>query len=150
MRLKDSTFLMIDERIELAISRIWDYGVYDLNENDREEILLPVIRAQTRDALVNPHIRSFIDKLSVNPDEIPSLELVPWVPVTMFKEFDLATYPADDIVKFSDHQEQPASKRAKFHWIKSLFRIKTDPSQKYLQIILAQSALHLSLSIILR
>ncbi len=99
MRLKDSTFLMIDERIELAISRIWDYGVNDLNENDREEILLPVIRAQTRDALVNPHIRSFIDKLSVNPDEIPSLELVPWVPVTMFKEFDLATVPADDIVK---------------------------------------------------
>ena len=81
------------------ISLIWKYGVYDLTEIERENILLPIIKEQIRNALINPHIRSYYEKVSMNPEDISSLADVPWVPVTMFKEFDLATVPADDIVK---------------------------------------------------
>ena len=90
---------MTDNQNDHLISRIWDYGVYDLTEIERENILLPIIKEQIRNALINPHIRSYFDKITVNPDEISSLDEVPWVPVTMFKEFDLATVPADDVVK---------------------------------------------------
>lgn len=84
---------------EHLISRIWDYGVYDLTEYEREIILLPIIKEQIRNALVNPYILSYFDKISVNLDEISCLADVPWVPVTMFKEFDLATVPPENIVK---------------------------------------------------
>lgn len=81
------------------ISRIWDYGVYDLTESERERLLLPIIREQLKSAENNPHIRSYFQKRSFHPEEISSLADVPWVPVTMFKEFNLATLPSEKIVK---------------------------------------------------
>jgi len=90
---------MTDDFDQDLISRIWDYDVYSLTELERDSILLPIIREQVRNALINPHILSYFEKISVNPDEISSLKDVPWVPVTMFKEFNLATVPPENIVK---------------------------------------------------
>jgi hypothetical protein len=69
------------------ISLIWKYGVYDLTEIERENILLPIIKEQIRNALINPHIRSYYEKVSMNPKISLLLPMSPGCR-TMFKEFD--------------------------------------------------------------
>jgi len=81
------------------LSGIWDSDVYGFIESERERILLPIIRTQLQYALVNEHILSFFQKIRFDPDHLTSLAQVPWIPVTMFKEFDLATVPYEQIVK---------------------------------------------------
>lgn len=125
---------MTDDLDQDIISQIWDYDVYSLTELERESILLPIIREQIKNARINPHIRSYFDKISVNPDEISSLDEVPWVPVTMFKEFNLATVPACDVVKILRSSGTTGQQTSKI----PLDKITIQHQNKSLSRILAQ------------
>ena len=125
---------MTDDLNQDLISRIWEYGVYDLTESERESVLLPIIKEQLKGALKNSHIQSYFDKISVNPDEISSLDNVPWVPVTMFKEFNLATVPQEEIVKILRSSGTTGQQTSKI----PLNKITIQNQNKSLSRILAQ------------
>lgn len=72
---------------------------YSLGEQEREELLLPLIRQGARKACSNPHIRSMYSKLSIEPESMQGLEEVPAVPVRMFKSFDLSTVDRSEVTR---------------------------------------------------
>lgn len=65
---------------------------YIYTDPEKEARLLPIVKAQLQHHYQhNIHIQSWIDKLGVKIDEIPSLAEVPLLPTQMFKYFDLQT-----------------------------------------------------------
>lgn len=72
---------------------------YTLGDDEKERLLLEVIRPQLRAATRNPHIASMFAKLNVDPDGIQKLDDVPFIPVQMFKSFDLATCDGSEIFR---------------------------------------------------
>lgn len=73
---------------------------YSLTDAEREHVLLPLLRQRCIAAVAGSRpIRNLFDKCGVDPTALPSLEEIPFVPVQMFKRFDLATVPSDKVVK---------------------------------------------------
>lgn len=73
---------------------------YSALDFQRDETLLPIIREQLGIARHNnPRIDAFFVKLGISTDAIRRLEDVPFIPVQMFKYFDLRTCPEEKIVK---------------------------------------------------
>lgn len=77
---------------QTAIDGLIEAEQFVHTDQEKELLLLPIIRQQlAHHAATNPHIRSWLGKLNVAPDEIQSLAQVPVLPVQMFKFFDLET-----------------------------------------------------------
>lgn len=73
---------------------------YGLEERQKNEMLLEIMRDQLENAVqINRSIANLFSKLNVLPDAIQRVEDVPFMPVQMFKSFDLRTCPEDRIVK---------------------------------------------------
>jgi phenylacetate-coenzyme A ligase PaaK-like adenylate-forming protein len=73
---------------------------YSLLDDEKNQILLPIIRNQLDRAIAANHcLASLFSKLHLSPDGIQRLEDVPPLPVQMFKYFDLRTCPEDQIEK---------------------------------------------------
>lgn len=72
---------------------------YSLGEQERKDLLLPLIRQGAQKACSNPHIRSMYAKLGLEPEGMEELEVVPAVPVRMFKSFDLATVDRSEVTR---------------------------------------------------
>lgn len=84
----------------LSLNTLLATEQYSLADAEKKASLLPVIREQLARARENNrHIRSFFDKQGVDVGRIPTLEEVPPMPVQMFKYFDLATCPQEQIVR---------------------------------------------------
>jgi hypothetical protein len=73
---------------------------YELGDDEKNELLLGIIKRQLTNAIqVNNNITNLFSKLQIRPGEIGRMEDVPFMPVQMFKYFDLRTCPEDQIVK---------------------------------------------------
>lgn len=73
---------------------------YSQEDSEKCAILLPIIKEQLKNARQNNrHIDNYFSKLGIEIDSIHSLEDVPFIPVQMFKFFDLRTCPEQEIVK---------------------------------------------------
>ncbi len=72
---------------------------YSLQDPEKNKILLKIIKRQLLHAQNNRFIKSFFDKEGINIDDIKCMEEVPAMPVQMFKYFDLATCPKEDIAR---------------------------------------------------
>jgi phenylacetate-coenzyme A ligase PaaK-like adenylate-forming protein len=73
---------------------------YSQEDAEKCAILLPIIKAQLKTARQNNrHIDNFFSKQGIEIDSIAALEDVPFIPVQMFKYFDLRTCPEQEIVK---------------------------------------------------
>ncbi|MCK6621130.1 MAG: acyl-protein synthetase [Calditrichaceae bacterium] len=82
----------IDQQIDQLISE----PQYQFTDAEKEKRLLPVIREQLKSHYRNNrHVKSWLDKLALDIDRIPSLAAVPPLPTQMFKYFDLQTSPGE-------------------------------------------------------
>ena len=73
---------------------------YSLLDEEKNQVLLPIIRNQLDKAITNNHcLINLFSKLHLSPAEMERLEDVPAIPVQMFKYFDLRTCPEDRIEK---------------------------------------------------
>ncbi|MFQ5652166.1 MAG: acyl-protein synthetase [bacterium] len=102
---------------------------FSLQEEEKSRILLAIMKEQLVHARNNNrHIRCFLEKQHVDIRRIASLEAVPPMPVQMFKYFDLATCPADQIVRVlrssgttgQTPSRVPLSKRTTVRQVKAL------------------------------
>jgi len=72
---------------------------YTLQDDEKQSLLLEIMRPQLELSLRNDHIASLYAKLRVEPSSIECLDDIPFVPVQMFKLFDLATCEHSDIFR---------------------------------------------------
>jgi len=73
---------------------------YSLLDAEKSTALLPIIREQLNTARRNNRqIDNLFTKTGTNTGTLRSLEEVPYIPVQMFKHFDLRTCPEQDIAK---------------------------------------------------
>lgn len=85
---------------EAYIDQLLQLPPYVLMDNEKRERLLNIIRNQLTNAIQsNQNIANLFLKLHISPDGIQRMEDVPFMPVQMFKFFDLRTCPEDQIVK---------------------------------------------------
>ncbi|MGG7076688.1 acyl-protein synthetase [Clostridium sardiniense] len=68
-------------------------------QSDKEKELLEIIKPQLKHNRNNENINSLYNKLNLNIEKIDSLEEVPFIPVNMFKSFDLNTCNFNDVVR---------------------------------------------------
>jgi len=73
---------------------------YVSDDSQRNQCLLPIIKEQLNTARRNNRqIDTFLTKQGIEINSIRTLEDVPYIPVEMFRHFDLRTCPERDIVK---------------------------------------------------
>lgn len=84
---------------EVGLEELLTMPPYSLDEQEREQLLLPLIRQGARKACSNPHIRSMYTKLGLEPEGMMELEEVPAVPVRMFKSFNLSTVDRSEVTR---------------------------------------------------
>jgi len=82
------------------IKKIIRCGVYTHMQKEKEGIILPLIIIELQRAIENSDmIRRFFEKQRINPNDIHSVSDVPFMPVQMFKYFNLTTCPEKDVIK---------------------------------------------------
>ena len=108
---------------------------YSLFDAEKSTALLPIIRQQLNAARRNNRqIDNLFTKTGINTDTLRSLEEVPYIPVQMFKHFDLRTCPEQDIAKIlqssgttgSTPSRIPLDKPTTMNQIKALKTILAD------------------------
>ncbi|KOA20364.1 acyl-protein synthetase, LuxE [Clostridium homopropionicum DSM 5847] len=72
---------------------------FNLDRENKEKLLLQIIKPQLENNCDNLNIRSMYEKLGININEIQRLEDVPYIPVNMFKEFNLSVCKEQEVVR---------------------------------------------------
>ncbi|ABS56260.1 acyl-protein synthetase, LuxE [Methanoregula boonei 6A8] len=73
---------------------------YSLDDREKNKRLMPIIREQLKGARGNNrHIEHYFSKLQIDIDTLLQPEDVPFIPVQMFKHFDLRTCPENAVAK---------------------------------------------------
>jgi len=72
---------------------------FNLNQKEKEKLLLKIIVCQLNNNMKNLNIKSMYEKLGVAINSIKTLEQVPYIPVNMFKSFDLRICKANQVVR---------------------------------------------------
>lgn len=94
--MKSVKFIM--ERKEL-IEGIALGDQFKISEQEKEKMLLEIIKAQIKEFEINPNLKSMYKKSGINIDEISKLEEIPFIPVNMFKEFELFICKKKEIIR---------------------------------------------------
>ena len=72
---------------------------YSLADSEKNKVLLRLIKEQLPRAMANRHIKNFFTKQNIDVEKIQSVEEVPFIPVQMFKYFDLSTNPDEKLAR---------------------------------------------------
>ena len=72
---------------------------FKLLQKDKESKLLDILKPQIDENRKNENLNSMYKKLGVNVNTINSLEEIPFIPVNMFKYFDLRTCCEENVVR---------------------------------------------------
>lgn len=72
---------------------------FNLNQKEKEKLLLKTILSQLDSNMENLNIKSMYEKLGVDINSIKTLEQVPYIPVNMFKSFDLRICTVEQIAR---------------------------------------------------
>ncbi|MFW2490737.1 acyl-protein synthetase [Clostridium chromiireducens] len=72
---------------------------FKLLQKDKESKLLDILKPQIDENRKNINLNSMYKKLGVNVNTINSLEEIPFIPVNMFKYFDLRTCSEENVVR---------------------------------------------------
>ena len=118
----------------LDLDKLLKLKQYSLEDEEKNRILVKIIKEQLVNAQNNEHIRRFFEREGIEIDNINSVEEVPPLPVQMFKYFDLATCPKEEVVKIlkssgttSDTPSRiPLNKNTTINQIKALKSILSD------------------------
>lgn len=81
------------------IDEIIEGAQFEHYQKDKEEKLLNILRPQLKENRKNKNINSMYKKLGLDIDSIDSLEDIPFIPVNMFKYFELRTCRNEDVVR---------------------------------------------------
>jgi len=81
------------------IDEIIDNVQFECLQKDKEEKLLAILKLQIKENMKNENLNSMYKKLSVDVDTINSLEEIPFIPVNMFKYFDLRICKEENVVR---------------------------------------------------
>ncbi len=84
---------------EITLDSLVQRVQYTLNDELKSKLLMGVLKPQLFKAMSNPHIRSMYKKLGVDPAAVETIEDIPFVPVQMFKDFDLSTCPKEEVFR---------------------------------------------------
>ncbi|MGH4119858.1 acyl-protein synthetase [Clostridium sp.] len=72
---------------------------FNMKQQKKEKLLLNIILTQLERNMENPNIKAMYDKLGIDINSIKTLEQVPYIPVNMFKYFDLRICEMDQVVR---------------------------------------------------
>lgn len=73
---------------------------YSLTFEEKQRILLSILGKQVNDSCqASPQFARYCERLSFRKKDFQSYEEVPYVPVSLFKKFELLTVPRDSIVR---------------------------------------------------
>jgi phenylacetate-coenzyme A ligase PaaK-like adenylate-forming protein len=72
---------------------------YSLLTKDKDMLLLKTIKKQLEKATINIHIQKMFKNLDIDICDLNNLADIPYIPVQMFKLFDLKTCAGEDIVR---------------------------------------------------
>ena len=84
---------------DLKLEDLLQLPQYSLDDDEKNEVLLKLIKEQLPKAMANPHIKNLFVKQGIDIEKIERLEDVPFIPVQMFKHFDLSTNPDEKIAR---------------------------------------------------
>ena len=82
-----------------AVETLLKIKPYSLKDEEKNKLLLPILKDQLIKAKNNRHIKNFFEKQDINISDIKFLEDIPPLPVQMFKYFDLETCAKDEVYK---------------------------------------------------
>lgn len=88
---------------------------FEKNQAEKESVLLDIIKEQLRSNTVNENIKSMYQKSGIDISKIARLSEITFIPVTMFKEFDLLTCSKDDIVRILNSSATTSGKPSKIY-----------------------------------
>lgn len=72
---------------------------FQMYQEEKERKLLDIIKRQLESNKINANINSMYKKLDVDVLQVSSLKQVPFIPVNMFKKFDLLTCNSENIIR---------------------------------------------------
>ncbi|MBU3114592.1 LuxE/PaaK family acyltransferase [Clostridium lacusfryxellense] len=72
---------------------------FNINQQEKEKHLLSIILTQLENNKQNLNIKTMYDKLGIDLNKINTLEQVPYIPVNMFKSFELRICSEDQVVR---------------------------------------------------
>lgn len=91
---------MEQNEVDHGIQKLIETEQYSLKQKEKEEILIPLLKAQIemmKDK--NPHLKSMYEKVGISISGIQKISDIPFIPVQMFKKFDLATRNKSEIIR---------------------------------------------------
>ena len=72
---------------------------FNINQEKKEKLLLNIILPQLEHNKENLNIKAMYDKLGVDVNKIKTLEQIPYIPVNMFKSYDLRICKIEQVVR---------------------------------------------------
>lgn len=84
---------------DLKLEGLLQMPQYSLDDNEKNGVLLKLIKERLPEALANPHIKNLFTKRGIDIEKIRSVEEVPFIPVQMFKYFDLSSNPDEKVAR---------------------------------------------------
>lgn len=84
---------------EYILDKIIEKEQFTLNQTEKEDILLEILKEQLYRNLQNDNLKSLYDKLNFQISNLSDIKDIPFIPVNMFKKFDLRTCNEEDVVK---------------------------------------------------
>ncbi|WP_411681730.1 acyl-protein synthetase [Clostridium thailandense] len=88
---------------------------FKMPEQEKEKILLEIIKMQIKKFEINTNLKSMYRKLGMDIDKIHKLEEVPFIPVNMFKYFDLLLCKKEQIVRILNSSATTTGKPSKIY-----------------------------------
>lgn len=84
----------------MDINEILEIDPYSLNKEEKHRLLNERLHALTRKHYENcAEYRKMMDSRHINIDNLPDYQNLPFLPVRLFKEFELLSVPKEDVVK---------------------------------------------------
>lgn len=74
-----------------SLDELIDKEQYTMGDREKDKVLMDIMRPQLDGAQQNPFIASMYRKMGATSDSLATIEDIPFIPVQMFKLFDLTT-----------------------------------------------------------
>ncbi|AKA70751.1 acyl-protein synthetase [Clostridium scatologenes] len=88
---------------------------FKIPQNEKEEKLLKIIKEQLKNFSINSNLRAMYKKSGIDISKIFKLEEVPFIPVNMFKEFDLSICSKEDVIRILNSSATTTGKPSKIY-----------------------------------
>lgn len=84
----------------MTLEKFYELEPYELNKKEKNELFFEEIKSLTKHHYNScSGYKKILDRLNVNSESIEKVEDIPFIPVRLFKEFDLKSVSDEDIFK---------------------------------------------------